>query len=241
MHLLASPNTKMLRTPPTLALSVALHGHHGSNGTRSSTVNQLSVCCNHIVHMLVARPCDTEGNFLPEGTPPAQAEGRVPGNWSPFNSRDEFELADLLFTRTEMSRAQIDQLMQIWGARTTLEGGTTPFADAKNLHDTINAIEEGDVPWHSFRVSYDGDRPTSKVPSWMDDSHQVFYRDPRQVVRNIVGNHKFDGDFDYVPYREYENGEQKWGDFMSGGFCWKQAVCPTRSPEVICTYAAARI
>lgn len=59
----------------------------------------------------------------------------------------------------------------------------------------------------------------------MDDSHQVFYRDPRQVVWMFLGNHKFDGNFDYVPYREYENGERKWGDFMSGNFCWKQAVC----------------
>lgn len=123
-----------------------------------------------------------------------------------------------------MSRAQIDELMQIWGARTALEGGTTPFTDSKDMHDAIDAIEEGDTPWYSFRVAYDGDRPSGEVPSWMNDSYQVFYRDPRQVVRMLLGNHKFDGDFDYVPYREYENDEWKWGNFMSGNFSWKQAV-----------------
>lgn len=129
-----------------------------------------------------------------------------------------------------MSRGQVDELMQIWAARTALNGGTTPFADSKDLYNTIDAIEEGDAPWYSFRVGYDGDRPQGQVPSWMDDSHQVFYRDPRQVVRMFLSNRKFDGNFDYVPYREYENGERRWGDFMSGNFCWKQAVCPIVSP-----------
>ena len=124
-----------------------------------------------------------------------------------------------------MSHRQVDELMQIWAARATREGGTTPFTDSKDLHETIDTIEEGDVPWYSFKVGYNGDRPQGKVPSWMDDSYPVFYRDPRQVVQMFLSNCKFDGNFDYVPYREYENDERKWGDFMSGNFCWKQAVC----------------
>ena len=181
-------------------------------------------CLDPFTHTAVAQPCDEEGNFLPEGAPPGCAETRVPGDWSPFNSRDEFELANLLFTRTEMSHGQVDELMQIWAARAARDGGTTPFTDSKDLHHTIDAIEEGDAPWYSFKVGYNGDRPQDKVPSWMDDSHQVFYRDPRQVVRSFLSNRKFDGNFDYIPYREYENNERKWGDFMSGNFCWKQAV-----------------
>ena len=185
-------------------------------------------------HETVARPCDEEGDFLPEGASPGHTESRVPGDWSPFNSQDEFELADLLFTRTEMSRGQVDELMQIWAARTTFDGGTAPFTDSKNLYDTIDAIEEGDAPWYSFRVGYNGDRPQGQAPSWMDDSHQVFYRDPQQVVRMFLSNRKFDGNFDYVPYREYENNERKWGDFMSGNFCWKQAVRPIVFPPPPC-------
>jgi len=124
---------------------------------------------------------------------------------------------------------------------TALEGGTTPFADSKDLHDTIDAIEEGDAPWYSFRVGYDGDRPLGEVPSWMSDSHQVFYRDLRQVVRVLLGNHKFDEGFDYVPYREYENDERKWGDFMSGNFCWKQAVRIATSSSLTVSYSKDRI
>lgn len=217
----------MLFTPSTPVLVVP-QGQRGVNNTHFSMVSPLSLLdtCFNIV---IARPCDIEGDFLPEGTPPALAENRVPGDWSPFNSRDEFELADLLFTRVEMSHSHVDKLMQIWGAHTALEGGTTPFTNSKDLHDTIDSIEEGNAPWYSFRVSYDGDRPSGNVPSWMDDSHQVFYHDPQQVVRMILSNRKFDGDFDYVPFHKYENDEWKWGDFMSGNFCWKQAVRPLYS------------
>lgn len=231
----------MFSTAPTLVL-VEPHGHHELNDTHSSMVSASPLLFfSPFTHAALARPCDAEGTFLPQGTPPPQAESRVPGDWSPFNSRDEFELADLLFTRTEMSRGQVDELMQIWGARTALEGGTSPFVDGKDLHDKIDAIEEGDTPWYSFQVGYNGDRPSGEVPSWMNDSYQVSYRDPRQVVRTLLGNHKFDEDFDYVPYREYENDERKWGDFMSGNFCWKQAVCPTMLPSLARSHPEDRI
>ena len=65
----------------------------------------------NFIHTTAARPCDSEGIFLPAGTPPSSAENRPRGDWAPFNSRDEFELADLLFTQTEMSRGQVDELI----------------------------------------------------------------------------------------------------------------------------------
>lgn len=212
-----------------MLILAVMHGRHELNGIRFSMVSPLPTPFQ--LPLLIG--CSTTmrcwGYLLPEGTLPPQVEGRVRGDLSPFNSRDEFELADLLFSRTEMSRAQIDELMQIWAARAALEGGTTPFTGSKDLHDTIDAIEEGDTPWYSFRVGYNGDRPLGEVPSWMDDSYQVPYRDPRQVVQTLLSNHKFNEDFDYVPYREFENDERKWGNFMSGNFCWKQAVRLTTS------------
>lgn len=56
------------------------------NNTHSSMVSLSSVVLDPFTHTTVAQPCDAEDNFLPEGTPPAQAEDRVPGNWAPFNS-----------------------------------------------------------------------------------------------------------------------------------------------------------
>jgi len=164
-------------------------------------INGKSIITSLILsHIIAAQPCDEEGNFLPKSTPPAHTETRAPGDWTPFNSQDEFELADLLFTQTEMSHSQADRLMQIWATHTARDGGTTPFANSKELHDTIDAIKEGDAPWHSFRVGYNGERPQERAPSWMDDSYQVFYRNPRQVIHTLLNNRKFDGNFDYVLY-----------------------------------------
>lgn len=150
-------------------------------------------------------------------------------SWAPFNSHDEFELADLLFRRAEMSKANTDDLLSIMKARAVREGGTSPFESSADLYATIDSITEGDIAWDSFTVQYNGPRPEADVPPWMDEKFQVFYRNPREVVKHMLANNAFNGNFDYTPYRQYENGQRVWRDFMSGNFAWKQAV---RTPKV---------
>ena len=174
-------------------------------------------------------PCDEEGNFLFSNTSPP--EEAASNSWAPFDSRDEFELVDLLFRRAEMSKSNIDDLLSILKTR---EGGKAPFENCADLYATIDSIKEGEVPWDSFTVQYNGPRPEENVPTWMDEKYQVFYRNPREVIKSMLANKAFDGNFDYTPYRQYENGQWVWGDFMSGSFSWKKAVrmvprscCPT--------------
>ena len=134
-----------------------------------------------------------------------------------------------------MSKSNIDDLLSILKARATGEGSEAPFKNCAELYSTIDSIKEGEVPWDPFTVQYNGPRPEENVPSWMDEKHQVFYRNPRKVVRSILANKAFDGSFDYTPYRQYENGQRVWRDFMSGNFSWKQAVrtCPpSQSPAL---------
>lgn len=149
----------------------------------------------------------------------------VNDSWAPFRSRDEFELADLLFRRAEMSKSNIDDLFSILKTRAAGEGNEAPFANCADLYTTIDSITEGEIPWDSFTVQYNGPRPEADVPAWMDEKHQVFYRNPREVIRSMLANKAFDGNFDYTPYRQYENGQRVWRDFMSGNFSWKKAVC----------------
>jgi hypothetical protein len=146
-------------------------------------------------------------------------------SWAPFHSRDEFELADLLFRRAEMSKSNIDDLLTILRTRAAGEGGTAPFKNCAELYATIDSITEGEVPWDSFTVQYNGPQPETNVPQWMDEKYQIFYRDPHEVIKLMLANKVFDGNFDYTPYRQYENGQRVWCDFMSGNFSWKQAVC----------------
>jgi Plavaka transposase len=146
-------------------------------------------------------------------------------DWTPFSSRIEFELAELLFKRAEASNSCIDDLLDLWAADVLCSGRQPPFADHDDLHDMIDSIEEGRTSWHSFQVSYQGERPTGNVPSWMDESYDVWHRDPHKVIEDLLANSDFDGSFDYVPYQEFENGKRRWSDFMSGNWAWKQAVC----------------
>lgn len=59
----------------------------------------------------------------------------------------------------------------------------------------------------------------------MSDKQEVWFRDPREVVRNMLANPNFNGEFDYSPVREYDaKGNRVLKNFMSGNWVWKQAV-----------------
>lgn len=123
-----------------------------------------------------------------------------------------------------MSKTNINELLSILKARAANEGGTPPFENCTDLYSTIDSIVEGDIAWDLFTVQYNGPQPETDIPPWMDEKYEVFYRDPHEAVKLMLENKAFDGSFDYTPYRQYENGQRVWRDFMSGNFSWKQAV-----------------
>ena len=61
----------------------------------------------------------------------------------------------------------------------------------------------------------------------MSDNYEVWYRDPQEVVHNILMSSEFADEMDYVLYREYNtlNDQRCWQDFMSGDWAWEQVVC----------------
>ncbi|KAI6008013.1 hypothetical protein EDC04DRAFT_2871558 [Pisolithus marmoratus] len=92
-----------------------------------------------------------------------------------------------------MPQAQVDMLID-WA----------PFADHTDLHQVIDAILLGDVPWKSIQAQYLGNVPEDRAPSWMKKSHEVWFHDPNLIVENLLGNPNFNNHFDYVPYQEFE-------------------------------------
>ncbi|KII84506.1 hypothetical protein PLICRDRAFT_117609 [Plicaturopsis crispa FD-325 SS-3] len=172
-----------------------------------------------------AIPCDEKGNPLaPNAPPPARPPPSI-SDWSPYNSRLEFETAEFLFKQEQMSQKKISQLMDLWAASLLPHGGSPPFADYKDMLNVIDSTKLGDIKWDSFAVRYTGEIPAHDPPSWMTDTYEVWFRDPREVARSITANPDFDGEFDYIPFREYARGTQKrrHHDFMSGNWSWKQA------------------
>ena len=124
-----------------------------------------------------------------------------------------------------MSAGNIDILLDLWAASLFKHDDQPPFASHQDLYDTIDATPLGDVPWDNFSVRYNGIRPESEVLSWMDASFEVWYRNPRTLVQNMLSNPDFDNEFDYAPLQEHDlDGNHRFQNFMSGNWAWKQAV-----------------
>lgn len=148
-------------------------------------------------------------------------------DWTPFQGRLEFELAEFLYTRNQMPGQQIDTLLDIWGESLLRAGAHPLFENHRELYKTIDAIQEGDVKWRCFSLKH---TPTPADDeghmSWMDAMYDVWYRCPRQTVQNILANPELADQMDYRPYREYnsQNDERRFQDFMGGDWAWDQAV-----------------
>lgn len=179
-----------------------------------------------LADVLVARHCDANGDFIPNDTPPVIDPPRR-HDWSPFNSRVQFELAELLLVKTRMSHKNINGLLDIWYS-SFLDAGfdePAPFANRNDLLKTIDSIEVGDAPWQAFAIRYQGDVPERNAPKWMSDEYLVCYRDPERVVDNFCDNPDFHGQFDYSAFKEFNaDGDRIYSNFMSGDFAFEQSV-----------------
>ncbi|KAJ7745315.1 hypothetical protein B0H16DRAFT_1321753, partial [Mycena metata] len=99
-----------------------------------------------------------------------------------------------------------------------------PFADHKDLYSTIDAIQQGDVPWQSFSVTYTGPLPTSGVaPAWMTEKYEVWFRSPLGIFEKQLANPDFKDEMDWAPKRMFKNGKRQYVDLFSGNWVWEQA------------------
>ncbi|KAH9011184.1 hypothetical protein EDB83DRAFT_2234139 [Lactarius deliciosus] len=118
--------------------------------------------------------------------------------YSPFSSRAEFELAELLYIHVEMSAGQIDKLMNVFA---TLNNGPPPFTGHHEMYSLIDAIKQGEIAWNSFSIAYNGPRPQNglPIPPWMNDLYEIWFRDPLQVIEAQISNPEFNGMMDFSP------------------------------------------
>lgn len=176
-----------------------------------------------LMHVLIiGTPCDASGNFLEPHVPrppPVAVDG-----YKPFKDRAEFELADFLYREVQLSGKKLDKLMDLLAAYYGSDK-PPPFANHQDLHNAIDAITVGEVPWQSLTVSYTGPKPVGNAPQWMDDEYTVWYRCPRQLLINQIGNRSFADEMDWAPKRVYRRGlKREYKDFMSGDWAWEEAV-----------------
>ncbi|KAG1791175.1 uncharacterized protein HD556DRAFT_1433032 [Suillus plorans] len=175
--------------------------------------------------VLDGTPCDEDGNDLLEGTDPPPAQDEHPDMpWYPFQGRDCFELADLIFHQNKMSKNEFNDLMHIWA---NIEGHSPPFRNVKELHNVIDSIPYSDAPWQSFTICHtDADQlqpDDPSVPPWKLAEYEVWFRNSRDVLRNQLSNPDFKDHIDYAPKQVFgEHNQRVWSDFMSGNLAWNQ-------------------
>ncbi|KAG1764199.1 hypothetical protein EDD22DRAFT_979086 [Suillus occidentalis] len=180
--------------------------------------------CWELKHGLI-RDYHENGNFLNPGTPPPPYTTKSPDDWTPYCNRLEFEAAEFLYTKNQMSAHQIDKILYHWGITLAVHHNNPPFADHKDLYDTIDATPLGDVAWESFSLEFSGEKPAEDCPLWMQQSYDVWFQDPHAIVQNMLANSDYVGEIDYTTYREFQEKDKKrhYKDFMSGDWAWNQS------------------
>ncbi|KAJ7162457.1 hypothetical protein C8R46DRAFT_1283402 [Mycena filopes] len=171
---------------------------------------------------LSGRPCDKDGIFLPDGTPPTPRTTARPDDWSPYDDSVQFQLADFLFHKVQMSSKNIDHLLELWALSAMKNEDSGPFENYQHLYEAIDSTKVGDAPWQCFQTE-----PLAvgeDAPAWARQSYEIWYRDPEAVIANMLDNPDFDGAFDTAPYVHIDSeGKRRWHDFMSANFAWRHS------------------
>ena len=163
--------------------------------------------------------------MLQDAPPPPRETDNGPEDWTSYKNRPQFEFADYIYTKNQTSAGGIDQLLNIWAATLVGSDLKPPFLNHNDLYSTIDLTPLGDVQWESFTLSYIGEPPDGDLLPWMEAKHEVWFRDLRLLVHNLLANADFAGEIDTSPFQEYDaENNHRYQDFMSGNWAWKQAV-----------------
>ncbi|KAF9497958.1 hypothetical protein BDN71DRAFT_1481491 [Pleurotus eryngii] len=209
--------------------SRARHGAH-YNGERDVPKPK----SNKTFHpQLTGTPCQCNGNQLEPGSPPPPRDEPSNNDWTPFDYSTQFQ--NLLFHKDEMLASNLDKLFTLLGLNplppATSDSdnsnmgidpqASAPFKDHNDMYDTIDALKLGDALWQCLKVNPCG---MAKEPPWKQKIYKVWFRDPDIVLQNMLDNPDFNGEFDYSPYIEIDDKNNRhWGDVMSTNFAWRHA------------------
>ena len=135
-----------------------------------------------------------------------------------------------------MSAGKINNLLEILAA---LYPERAPsFADHKDLYQRIDSIQQGDIAWDGFSVQYNSallQSGAQRLP-WMDQTFEVWFRNPLQILENQIRNPDFKDEMDYAPQQIYYKGKRRYQNLMSGNWAWEQAVSSNFKTSVISNF-----
>ncbi|KAF8266445.1 hypothetical protein EI94DRAFT_1772091 [Lactarius quietus] len=157
-----------------------------------------------------------------DGPNAPQVEALEPIDFYPFESRAEFEFSEFLYSIIEMSAGKIDRLMEVLAA---LYPECAPsIGNHMDLYRLTDNIPQGDIAWNSFSVQYNHDLLNINAPRlpWMDQTYEVWFRNPLDVLENQICNPDFRHKMDCSPKRIFYKGKRQYENLMSENWAWEQ-------------------
>ncbi|KAF8876420.1 hypothetical protein BD779DRAFT_1613320 [Infundibulicybe gibba] len=217
------PAPHLLKMVPSLPPQAPASGRRRNYHPHLNGMPRAPFIIFKLSNILEGVPCTIDGSDLAPGTKAIPCSTKLPTDWDPFDDEAQFRTGDLLYRKVEMSGGNIDELMDIWATSKVASGDPAPFVSHEHMYATIDAITHGDAPWKSFHTGYVGEVGVN-APSWQLQDYEVWYRDPSVVIKNMLDNPEFHGEFDYAPFVEVDkSGQRCWNEFMSGNFSWRHA------------------
>ncbi|KAH8979006.1 hypothetical protein EDB86DRAFT_2744559, partial [Lactarius hatsudake] len=96
-----------------------------------------------------------------------------------------------------------------------------PWKSAKEMYNTIDSISVSGVSWVTYQLSYNGPQPTRTLPWWMQEIYELNVRNVLSVFKEQLASKEFDGQFKYMPYKEYNaKGHRIYSNLMSGNWAF---------------------
>jgi len=93
------------------------------------------------------------------------------------------------------------------------------------MYNAIDNLDLGGAPWNCFTVKYNGEIKEGDVTPWKHKSFEVWYRDPRIIMHNQLGNRDYADEIDFASKDVRDKDGKRWySDFMSGNWSWQQSV-----------------
>ena len=130
-----------------------------------------------------------------------------------------------MYTDAELSQRKVDRLLELWAASLVPHNDSPPITNHLDLHQQIDAIRLGSVPWENACLKHNGPLPETTHPlEWMTREYEVWYRNPREIIKTILANPDLEGHIDYAAYREFNGEQRQYGNLMSGDWAWRQSV-----------------
>lgn len=130
-------------------------------------------------------------------------------------------MADWLFKKTQLSRSDIDFLMDAFAAFRGQNGGDPPFRNYQHMHETLDAIEHRDAPWKCITAQYQEPIPEANALWWITEEYEIWTRNTRTMSQNMLNNPDFKKSFYTDPYHKFNaKGEQVFFYLMSANWSW---------------------